>query len=152
MQSLRLQSFVLHFMQSRHSYLPNDADFGVIERAIETVNGFMYIPQQWMEFIRKIRRRQPFTVVEIQGTDFVELDQLAKQFVNRKKASDGTPVKWLQIKSMSFTASEPQVMKYKYICDDDAPWSEVDFRRGCKNIQKEQHPKNHQIKWKTKTN
>lgn len=42
--SLPLESFTVHYMQSGHSFLPNDADFGVVEKAKKTGND-IYIPK-----------------------------------------------------------------------------------------------------------
>jgi len=128
-QSLPLDSFTLHYMQSGHSYLPNDADFGVIERAKRTARD-VYVPEQWMELVRQARKHHPFSVVEMQLCDFIDLSVTAKQLVNRKKAKDGSPVKWLNIQSICFNKAEPQIMKYKYVCQDDMEWSELDLRRG----------------------
>jgi hypothetical protein len=128
--ALPLQSFTIHYMQSGRSYLPNDADFGVIEKAKKTATNTCYIPQHWMELVRQARKHKPFTVVEMKGNDFVDLDVLAKQFVNRKKGTDQMPVKWLQIQSICFCKSHPQIMKFKNVCDEESAWNEVDLRRG----------------------
>ena len=94
--SLPLESFTVHYMQSGHSFLPNDADFGVVEKAKKTGND-IYIPKHWMDLVRQARKQHPFTVVEMELGDFYDLSVTAKQLVNRKKASDGSAVTWLNI-------------------------------------------------------
>jgi len=59
-------TMTLHFMQSGHSFLPNDADFGVIEKAKKTV-GSIYVPEHWMDHVAKSRKRNPFTVVRMKS-------------------------------------------------------------------------------------
>ena len=130
--SLPLESFTVHYMQSGHSYLPNDADFGVIERA-KKASKDVYIPQQWMQVVQQARKQQPFTVVEMKSGDFLDLSATTKQLVNRKKATDGSTVKWLNIQSICFSKDAPQVMKYKHICEDDMEWCELDLRRGAQS-------------------
>jgi len=129
--TLPLESFTINYMQSGHSYLPNDADFGVIERCKKQAKD-VYIPEHWMELIRQARKHNPFKVIEMKSEDFVDLQRTSKQLVNRKKACDGSPVKWLQIQSICFTKQEPQIMMFKYVCDDDFEWTKVDLRRGGK--------------------
>jgi len=48
--TLSLHSFTVYYMQSGHSFQPNDADFGIIEKAKKSGNA-IYIPQQWMELM-----------------------------------------------------------------------------------------------------
>ena len=127
--TLPVESFTVFYMQSGHSFLPNDADFGVIEKAKKSGKE-MYIPQQWMELVRHARKQKPFTVVEMQSSDFVDLSLTAKQLINRKKASDGFTVKWLNIQAIRFTKQDPQLMKFKYVCEDEVDWSELDLRPG----------------------
>jgi len=127
--TLSLDSFTVYFMQSGHSFLPNDADFGVIEKAKKSGKE-IYIPQQWMELVGHARKHNPFTVVEMKSSDFVDLSLTAKQLVNRKKAVDGSAVKWLNIQAIRFTKEDPQRMKFKYVCEDEMDWSELDLRPG----------------------
>ena len=83
-----------------------------------------------MQLVRKTRKNNPFKVVEMKASDFLDLEKTTKQLVNRKKAFDGSPVKWLQIQSISLTKQDPQIMKFKYVCEDELQWSHVDLRRG----------------------
>ena len=84
--TLSVESFTVHYMQSGHSYLPNDADFGVIEKAKKSGKE-MYITRQWMELVRHTCKQKPFTVVEMQSSDFVDLSLNAKQLINREKSN-----------------------------------------------------------------
>lgn len=126
--ALPLQSFTINYMQSGHSFLPNDADFGVIEKAKKKGKD-IYVPEHWMELIKNARSR-PFNVVEMAPTDFYDLECTAKQLTFRKKLSDGSPVKWLDIQCISFTKEHPRVMKFKYVCEEEVEWFELDLRKG----------------------
>ena len=90
--SMEINSFTLHFIRSGHLYPPNDADFGVIERAKKTGKD-IYVPKDWMEVVRKARSRKPFKLIEMKPQNFADLGALSKLLVNRKKADDGTQVK-----------------------------------------------------------
>jgi len=87
--TLSVESFTVYYMQSGHSYLPNDADFCVIEKAKKSGKE-MYIPQNWMELVRHARKQKPFTVVEMQSCDFLDLSLTAKHLINRKKS-----IRWI---------------------------------------------------------
>lgn len=75
------------FMVSGHSFQPNDADFGVIERAMPRFNS-VYVPNDWMTVGKEAKKKNPFKVVHMDIKKFVCLD-LVKRRVNRKKAMDG---------------------------------------------------------------
>jgi len=127
-QDCCLQSVTLHFMQSGHSFLPNDADFGVIERAKKGAVE-VYLPQHWQKVVANARKRHPFAVIDMQSEDFIDLTAMSLKLVNRKTADDGSKVSWLNIQSIQFTDDRPQVMKFKYVCDAEAPWFAVDLAR-----------------------
>jgi hypothetical protein len=118
----------LHFMQSGHSFLPNDADFGVIEKAKKT-SGSIYIPEHWMQVVAAARKRNPFRVVNMHCGDFIDLAAMSKFLVNRKKDTDGHVVSWLNIQSIRFTRETPQFMKIQYVCDPEGLWYTVDLSK-----------------------
>ena len=83
------------FMVSGHSYLPNDRDFGVIERK-RKVSSHVYVPEDWMEIVATARSQgSPFEVIKMTPEDFRDSLPLAKYTVNRKKTVLGEDVKWL---------------------------------------------------------
>lgn len=123
-----LESITVNFMQSGHSFLPNDADFGVIEKATKAA-GDVYVSEHWMRVVANARKHMPFTVVDMQPSDFIDLTAMSSQLTNRKKAEDGSIVSWLSIQCMQFTSDNPQVMKYKFLCNGEALWLLVDLRK-----------------------
>ena len=57
-------------MVSGHSFLPKDAEFGVIESASKKQQN-IFVPQDWFDIVRNAKRRNPcFTVVEMQRNEF----------------------------------------------------------------------------------
>ena len=112
-------------MQSGHSFLPNDRDFGVIEKAKKTA-GDVYIPEHRMKVVATARKHNPFKVINMKTEHFIDLYTMSKYLVNRKKDIDGNVVQWLNIQSIHFTPDEPQLMKVKYVCDPEIQWCTVD--------------------------
>ena len=57
------------FMVSGHSYLPNDRDFGSIEKASRRTQ-HVYVPDDWCTLVEKSRRNNPFHVTKMKIEDF----------------------------------------------------------------------------------
>ena len=64
-----VHTFQFNFMQSGHSFLLNDGDFDVVEKARKTA-GNVYIHQHWMDVIRNARKRDTLSVCEMIPKDF----------------------------------------------------------------------------------
>ena len=73
------------FMLSGHSYLPNDRDFGKIERA-KKKKQTVYVPDEWYELVRNARQKNPFSVCVMTAEDFVDVKNLKQNIVNRKES------------------------------------------------------------------
>ena len=84
-QEYSLESITINFMQSGHSFLTNDADFGVIEKAKKSA-GDVYVPEHWMKVVANARKRQPFTVIDMKPSDFIDLTAMSSQLTNQKKS------------------------------------------------------------------
>jgi hypothetical protein len=121
------------FMVSGHGYLPNDQDFGVIEKKKHGAL-CIYVPDDWMNLVSnsKARKHKKFEVVKMQKDDFLNSDAMAEINVNRKKCTDGEDVKWLRIQWICFKKENPFKMYLKYSADEDAPFFELDLERKIK--------------------
>ena len=86
-----------YFLESGHSYLPNDRDFSDVSKALKK-RAHIFVPSQWYDFVRNARSRNPFKVEELGRSDFKSLSELDTVMINRHKNEDKTPVKWLKIK------------------------------------------------------
>ena len=117
------------FMVTGHSFLPNDSDFGVIEKlAAKHVND-IHVPEDWCALIERCRRGQRYQVVRMQQQDFLSISELAKYVTVRKLDEDGNKVEWLKIQHIQIRKEEPLKMYYKYSVQDDMPFSCVSFSR-----------------------
>ena len=75
-------------MVSGHSFLSSDQECGVIEKKIINAS-HIYVPSEWMDVVAGTRRTNPFEVVRITTSDFLNSDGLADHVVNRKTCTDG---------------------------------------------------------------
>jgi len=70
------------FLESGHSFLPNDSDFGDIEKRLKH-HSEVYVPQQYYDVIREARSSsKPFKVIEMTQDDFFSTAMLEKATVN----------------------------------------------------------------------
>ena len=67
------------FMVSGHSYLPNDRDFGNIEKANRKQH--VYVPEEWCNLVEQSRRNNPFTVTRMVTEDFISTSNLRTHIV-----------------------------------------------------------------------
>ena len=85
------------FMVSGHSYLPNDRDFGSIEKASRRTQ-HVYVPDDCCTLFEKARRNNPFHVTKMKIEDFVSLQNVRWSIVYRKVNTHKKKVKWLDIR------------------------------------------------------
>jgi hypothetical protein len=84
-----------------------------------------------MDVVAKARKRNPFKVVQMRSSDFIDLTAMSNQLCNRKKDTDGNKVSWLNIQTIRFTHDTPGIMKIQYVCGPDGPWFYADLRKTC---------------------
>jgi hypothetical protein len=114
------------FMISGHSYLPNDADFGLIEVAAKGKP--IYLPEHWYGCMASARKKNKFLVVEMRKEDFVSTGPFQKAITKRKKNTDDEKVNWLQIQWFRFTKGNEFEIQYKNTLDESKPFSTLNLR------------------------
>ena len=90
----------VNFMESGHSFLPNDTDFSHISDQIKR-ESVIYSPDQYAEIIKKCKKKNPFRVYKM-GGKFKSFEDLSAIIINRQKSETHSKVKWMQIKQMKF--------------------------------------------------
>ena len=70
------------FMVPGHSFLPCDRDFGHIEKILRTKE--VYTLDHYARIIANARSRNPFTVIKMQRSQFLDVEQLVKKITKRK--------------------------------------------------------------------
>lgn len=115
------------FMVSGHSFLPNDADFGVIEAA-KKHNTAVHVPTDWYEHVRLCKRKKPFQVHVMENSHFFSTDKVKKCLINRKTNEDGETISWLKIQWLKFTKEKPFTMMYKYTFNELEAFKEINLK------------------------
>lgn len=117
------------FLVSGHSYLPNDQDFGLIEKA-KKKKEHVFVPEDWHAITREAKRKKPrFDVIPMTADMFYSTKPLEEATVNRKVDEDNQKVEWLKMQWMQFRKEDPGVMYFKNTCDNDVPFYKVDFKQ-----------------------
>lgn len=107
-----IQIIDLKYLVSGHSRLPNDTDFGLIERKLKQYSN-VYSPKQYYDIIEKSRAK-PFIIHELQHEDFESTDQLYNAITNREKTIDGLNVNWMNMSWIRLERKKPFQMQFKY--------------------------------------
>ena len=69
-----IESWEHSYLESGHSYLPNDRDCGTISKSARYVSA-VYSVDQWIDVIENARKKNPFKVVR-NGRQFFEHGQI----------------------------------------------------------------------------
>ena len=101
------------FMVSGHSYLPNDRDFGSIEKASRRTQ-HVYVPDDWCTLVKKARKNNPFHFTKMKIEDFVSLQNVRSSIVYRKVNTHKEKVKWLDILWIRVSKDRPFDILYRY--------------------------------------
>lgn len=117
-----VESWTHVFLEPGHSYLPNDTDFGKIERkknARQAVYDFL----QWQELIKECK----YNVIHMKGK-FLNVSQLAANHKFKNIDSQGNKFSWLAMKWLRVTEGS-SIMEYKTTCHPEEPVKKIDFTR-----------------------
>ncbi|KAJ4429628.1 hypothetical protein ANN_21829 [Periplaneta americana] len=117
------------FMVSGHSFLPNDADFGLIEKAASKTQ-YVYGPEDWFNVVKSAKRKEPkFEVIVMKRDNFISTNSLEQAITNRKQTIDGYEVNWLKIRWMRYERGMPFTMRFKERLSELVEFSKVNFMK-----------------------
>lgn len=107
-----LKMIDVKFMVSGHSYLPNDSDFGVIEKSCQELEN-IYSPQQYLDIIRTCTFNTTFMLHEMTYLNFISTKELETCVTNRKIDEKKIKFSWNKISQIRLLKSEPLKMLIK---------------------------------------
>ncbi|GFW03109.1 uncharacterized protein TNCV_157291 [Trichonephila clavipes] len=127
-EDIKAESIELKFLLSGHSYLPNDADFAVIEAYAKKIP-YIYNPSDWYHIIQNSKIKNPFRVVEMNPQEFLSTKPLEEAVTNRKKSTSGLTVNWLNMRWIKLERSKPSSIKFNYNFDEDDIFHVIDIKK-----------------------
>lgn len=110
------------FLESGHTFLPNDTDFGRIEREKKHRLG-IYTYQDWEDIIKKCK----FSTIHMKDNMF-DVTKLTANHSFRHSDLESNKFSWLKLKALEVN-SESAIMAYKFSSCKDERWKEIDFFR-----------------------
>lgn len=128
-----LETISLRFLESGHSFLPNDSDFGDVECKLKT-NERIFTAEKYMEIMKDCRINNKFHVNRMSpNVDFYSVDNLLKYTINRKKDSNKAKVSWMEAHEIVMEKSNPLTIKMKKQIDGESQSLNLQ-RKGCSPI------------------
>ena len=101
-------------METGHSYLPNDRDFGQIEK--KKKNQTIYSREEWFDLVRNTQTKNPFQVIEMKE----HFKNMKEQLNKRKfpvKDTDGQKFNFLNLRYFGLTRGSP-VLRFQSSADE----------------------------------
>ena len=115
------------FMVSGHSYLPNDRDFGSIEKASHRTQ-HVYVPDEWCTLVEQARRKNAFQVTKMAMGDFVSVQNVRSSIIYRKVNTNKDKVNWLDIRWIRVSKDRPLELQYRYSHNTLEAWKVLNLR------------------------
>ena len=119
------------YMVPGHSHLECDADQARIERARKQSDIEISIPHDWLQFVKTVRGKKCFKVVEMNSNTFYNFSDLySQELVRRHIDTTNQKIHWLNIRWMRYAKSSPfGVINFKESLDQTIPFRMMDLRR-----------------------
>lgn len=125
-----LETISLRFLESGHSFLPNDSDFGDMECKLKT-NEKIFTDQKYMQIMKDCRIHNKFHVNRMSpDVDFYSVKNLLDYTINRKKDSNKAKVSWMETHEIVMEKSSPLTIKMKKEIDGDIQLVNL-AKKGC---------------------
>lgn len=121
-----LEKIYIRFLESGHSFLPNDTDFGKIECALKYQQR-VYLPEDYMNTMRTCKKNKPLQVHRMTPKDFLGAANLEKLITNRKKTVTGEKISWLKTKEILLRKEEVYSLFMRQTLKDE--YEEVDLKK-----------------------
>lgn len=132
MQHPTLTKIYLKYLESGHSFLPNDTDFGQIERALN-MQVRIYTLKDFMSIIGGCKKQNKFVINLMEPDDFYSTEDIEKQISNRKVTIDKEKVSWLKTKIIYLEKSKPNSI---FFCESHSPeenqFKEIDISKSTR--------------------
>ena len=110
-----IQTITHKFLERGHTQNENDSVHSTVESAAKNVT--IYTPEQWYSTVRMARRRQPYDVKQMKGSDCFDFKDLSKCLTNFNTDYDGEKVKWMEARLFQIRADDPNALYLKYAFD-----------------------------------
>lgn len=124
-----IESITLKYLQSGHTFLPNDTDFSKIETALKNYPR-IYTPQDYMNVMKTCRKANPLRVIKMDSQNFWSTEKLEKNITNRKTTIDKNKINWLKIRKIMLKKNK--LYSFFMATEPDGDYVEVSIEKKTK--------------------
>lgn len=128
-----LQTISLRFLQSGHSFLPNDSDFGDVECALKSKER-VCTDEMYMQIMKDCRNENKIVVNRMLPTEFFSVKTLLEHTTNRKKDVHKNKISWMETHEIVLEKSDPYTIQMKKHINGDAQFVNIGKRQCNRNI------------------
>ena len=114
------------FLESGYSYLPNDSDFGLVEKKAHQQREILF--DDWVD-IAKTAKRKPFQVTVMQYDDLLSTQLLENSVTKQKRTVDRKDINWLKIKWLRFERGPSFTIKFKETHNSDIDFYSISLNK-----------------------
>lgn len=100
------QTITLKYLESGHTFLPNDTDFSKIESQLK-YHDRIYTAEEHSNVIKSCKKKKPLEVYKMKTNDFLSTKKIEKKIVNRKIFVTKNKVNWLKTKEILIEKEKP---------------------------------------------
>ena len=116
-QKLPIETIDHKFFESGHSQMECDSVHSAIDTAGKRVME-VYAPSDWIMIAKSARKKDPYQVIELTHSDFLDYKKLAKEVIrNRTQNEVNETANWLHMKWLRFEKKLPLQLQYWYNLD-----------------------------------
>lgn len=123
-QTMHFEVIEHKFLESGHTFMEVDSMHSSIENSKKYVDVFSV--HEWINVMKKARisKKNPYTVREMNFTDFSDLKFLSKNLIKNKSIDEnGDTVNWLKVKCFKYQKSSENTIFYRY--DHTSPYKKI---------------------------
>lgn len=111
------------FLLPGHTHLECDVDHTKIERAKKFSDIPIMIPRDWYQFVRTVKGKKPFKVIEMKQEQFFSFSNLVSTSLTKKTVdTDGNKVNWFHIRWIRYEKVYGK-LQFKYSLNLEEPFS-----------------------------
>ncbi|KAL4127071.1 hypothetical protein QTP88_011269 [Uroleucon formosanum] len=111
------------FLLPGHTHLECDVDHTKIERAKKFSDIPIMIPRDWYQFVRTVKVKKPFKVIEMKQEQFYSFSNLVSTSLTKKTVdTDGNKVNWFHIRWIRYEKVYGK-LQFKYSLNLEEPFS-----------------------------
>lgn len=126
-----LESISMRYLQSGHSFLPNDTDFADAETAFKR-HDTIYTDEQYMQLMRECRKKNVIEVNRMSSENFFSVECLEALITNRKVDVNKEKVSWLDTHEILIEKNQPGILKMRK--DFSSPFQTVNIKKNKREL------------------